>query len=172
MNRYISKKQNCIADLLALLCGLGIGLAGASIGKEVLWHYSEIKNYLNGYRPMRVNLASEASNWILIGVCCVVSVICFIILHRRKAWRVIPRDSVPKRYRFERPAVLIPGVSTGAFFRIVGGITALQFEMSAMQQNGELVLGCAYSIKELLVCLIACLVALACTFFVDTTDQK
>lgn len=158
--------------ILAWLAGLCLGLAGASIGKEVIWHYSEIKNYLNGYRPMRVNLASEAPNWISIGVCCVVSMICFIILHRRKAWRVIPKDSVPKRYRFERPAVLILGVSTGAFFRIVGGITALQFEMSAMRQNGELVLGCAYSSKELLVCLIACLVALACTFFVDTTDQK
>lgn len=171
MNCDISKKQNCIADLLALLCGLGIGLAGASIGKEVIGHYYEIKNYLNGY-PMRVNMTGKAPNWILIGVCCVVSVICFIILHRRKAWRAIPKDSVPKRYRFELPAVLILGVSTGVFFRIVGGVTVLQFEMSAMRQNGELVLGCAYSIKELLGCLIACLVALACTFFVDTTDQK
>lgn len=171
MNRDISKKQNGIADLLALLCGLGIGLVGASIGKEVIWHYHEIKNYLNGY-PMRVNMTGEAPNWILIGVCCVISVICFIILHRHKAWLIIPSDSVPKRYRFVRPALLVMGTSMGVLFRVTGGIVSLMFEMNAMRRNGEMVLGCAASIKEMLVCSIACLIILACIFFVDTTEQK
>lgn len=100
-------QKSKIVLLIYLPCfvAYALGLAGASIGKEVIWHYYEIKNYLNGY-PMRVNMTGEAPNWILIGVCCVVSVICFIILHRRKAWRAIPKDSVPKRYRFELPAVL------------------------------------------------------------------
>lgn len=99
------------------------------VKKELVWHYYDIINYLDGYTSMRVDMTGEASNWILIGVCCVVSMICFIILHKRKAWWVILRNPAPKRYRFERIAMLILGTSIGVLFRITGGIAALQFEM-------------------------------------------
>ncbi|MDU4784419.1 MAG: hypothetical protein E6X92_01220 [Clostridiaceae bacterium] len=167
MNKLNSKCLPALYHALAWLCGLCLGLAGASIGKEVIWHYYEIKNYLNGYRPMRVNLTGEAPNRILIGVCCLISVICCIILHRKREWRVIPSDSAPKRYRFARPALLVMGTSMGVLFRVTGGIVSLMLKMSAMRRNGEMVLGCAASIKELLVCAAACIVIIVCIFFVD-----
>ena len=157
MKKLNQKELSLIYHALAWTAGLCLGVAAASVGQELIWHYGDIINYIHGFTSMP-DLISDLQNLMMIGAACAISLICFIVLHRAHAWRSL---------LIGRIAMLLMGFSMGIFFRIAGGIAALQFEMSAMRQNGELVLGCAYSAKELEVCIAALLLAFVCTFFTD-----